>query len=253
MSNKLVAGGRGIDKKSMFHRILKFAYHKIFKYHIPGWSKLFNRENYDIIHKPFLTFDVPVDLIVYKVESPLRPPLHRTFLNYKIRTAGLIDNADWDLHLVKFSAENIYSGLKERFVEGKEWEATIYYQLFKKYKGLEEVLSCQTWEEYKEKRLRFFDRLYNDIKINGYKKQANPEDEVSVAISRDGQILFVDGHHRLAMAKVLKIGAIPVFVNIWHKQYIEKLKFINNCKRITALHAFESLGIEKGYTSLLST
>jgi hypothetical protein len=241
VSQKRVTGGKCLEKKGLLHVILKFVYHKALKYPLISSIKLFNKKGNDIIDEPFLTFAVPVEKITYKVESPSRPPLHRTLLRYQIRNVGLITDGDWDLHLVKFSDEKIYLRLKERFIERKEWEATSYYEMFKKYKGQKEVLYCKTWEEYQEKRLRFFDELYNDIKINGYKKQVNPEDEVSVAISREGQILFIDGHHRLTMAKILNIKEIPVIVHFWHKQYIEKLKRKNHNKKITALYAFNSI------------
>lgn len=246
MSRMLVTGGIGINVRGFPHRILKYAYHKILKIPITKFIKFFDKKDQVIIGKPYLTFCVPVDLIKYKVESPLRPPLNRNFLGYKIRAVGIIDGGDWDLHLVKFSDEPIYSCLKERFIEGKEWEDTPYYEFTEEFNEGKEVLNCKTWEEYKEKRLKFFDELYQDMKINGYKRQNNPEDEVQVAVSRDGQVLFIDGHHRLSIAKILKIKEIPVIVNVWHKQYIESVKIIKKNKNVNAHEAFDSIGIVNG-------
>ena len=42
-------------------------------------------------------------------------------------------------------------------------------------------------------------------------------------MSRSGEILFIDGHHRLAIAKILNIEEVPVIVNYWHKFYIDKV------------------------------
>lgn len=239
MSRWLVTDSIGNNIRGLPHRILKYAYHKILKIPITNFIKLIN--NQMVIGKPYVAFCIPVDLIKYKVESPLRPPLNRNFLGYKIRVVGIIDGGDWDLQIVKFSDEPIFICLKERFIEGKEWEDTPYYEFTEEFNEGKEVLNCKTWEEYKGKRLKFFDELYQDMKNNGYKRQNNPEDEVQVAVSRDGQILFIDGHHRLSIAKILKIKEIPVIVNVWHKQFIDKLKITYKYKNVNSREAFDSI------------
>jgi len=45
--------------------------------------------------------------------------------------------------------------------------------------------------------------------------------EIAVDIGRNGQFLFVDGRHRLAIAKILEIDKIPVRVSARHSQWQE--------------------------------
>jgi len=83
------------------------------------------------------------------------------------------------------------------------------------------------------------DKLFKDIKNNGYKRQKDINSsrptykgtskregtnagEVEVLISRSGQIIFCDGRHRLTIAKILKINKIPVIINVFHEKYIRK-------------------------------
>lgn len=106
--------------------------------------------------------------------------------------------------------------LKQRFIEGNDWEDTLYIKLFdswfkkiknKRYKDL-------TWDEFRNKKLRGWDMLFHDIKNNGYKPHPIPCDNVQICIHRTGEILFVDGRHRLVFSKILKIPRIPVIVNL---------------------------------------
>lgn len=52
--------------------------------------------------------------------------------------------------------------------------------------------------------------------------------EVMVDIGRDGEVLFVDGRHRLAIAKLLGIEEIPVVILVRHKDWIKRLKRVIN-------------------------
>ena len=83
------------------------------------------------------------------------------------------------------------------------------------------------------------------MKNNGYKKQKELGNsnwgEVEVAISREGEVLFVDGRHRLSIAKILEIKEIPVIVDLWHKKYMDRIKDITDMKYITPKTAIEPI------------
>lgn len=44
-------------------------------------------------------------------------------------------------------------------------------------------------------------------------------DNIMVDIGRDGQFLFVDGKHRLSIAKILDIDKIPANILVRHKEW----------------------------------
>jgi len=46
--------------------------------------------------------------------------------------------------------------------------------------------------------------------------------------SKNGAGSFVDGRHRLSIAKILELGKIPVIVTMWHKNYYEEVKIKEN-------------------------
>jgi hypothetical protein len=75
-------------------------------------------------------------------------------------------------------------------------------------------------------------RLYQGIQRDGYKLQSelinsqrssrfDIEEEIGVCISRDGKMLFSDGAHRLAIAKLLNLSQLPVKVSVRHPQLIK--------------------------------
>ena len=89
----------------------------------------------------------------------------------------------------------------------------------------EEIL--EHWETY--------DELYHELANAGYTTQRErvrngvepkrfPEaldDEIAIDVARDGELLFVDGSHRLCIAKLLDLDAIPVTCYYRHREWMD--------------------------------
>ena len=144
--------------------------------------------------------------------------------------AGVIKGGSWDRQTVLVQDLDIIQGAKERFIDGKDWIDTDYYRIH-----LEKISKGEIWrgcinKEDLDEYFRRFDRLYEQIKKDGYQPQseildpefgytAAPENEIAVHIDRDGHILFCNGAHRLAIALALGIEKIPVKVCIRHAEW----------------------------------
>jgi 2-polyprenyl-3-methyl-5-hydroxy-6-metoxy-1,4-benzoquinol methylase len=145
---------------------------------------------------------------------------------------GKVKGGDWDLNCTLFDDYSTYRGMRERYVEGKEWKDTDFYKEFaKRIEDGEVRWRCTTIEEF-DSYLANIDTLFEDIKENGYRLQSDPKtvevydskhdplyqqfDEVSVSIARDGSLLFADGAHRLSIAKILGLEYIPALVVMRH-------------------------------------
>jgi hypothetical protein len=192
----------------------------------------------EVINDPYEIIDIPIECINY-----ILPSWNLRFSEYfETRLVGIISNGNWDIHKKeRFIDSSVFIDFKRRFMEGKDWEDTFYYKRFSERlkitgRGLRK---CKTWEEFKAKKLTEWDELYQRIKEHGYERQTEPEREVEVGVSRTGEILFIDGRHRLAIAFLLKIKEIPVVVNIWHKEYIETVTAKTNNPKITPGKAIE--------------
>ena len=224
-------------KVSWFFIIHRLFYHVIlyyYKVNILTRSLFCNT----VIRNPYEVVVVPTKLI------------HNTFIRFSkyrgimfektIRSVvGLIRDGDWDLDFKQpFISSSDYTAFKERFTQGKEWEDTVYYEKYLEKSKKDE--RYPSWQEYKLEYLDLWEEIYNDIKENGYKKQSEinsasikknrshydgkPENEVEVAVSRTGELIFIDGRHRLSIALLLNIERIPVVINCWHKSYIDRVK-----------------------------
>ena len=149
----------------------------------------------------------------------------------KYRDRGKVIGGNWDQHRVKFTEFGIgaFRGLGDRFIRGMRWEETEFYQ-----RVLDVIANGTTLWGCKNKadldnRCRYLDSLFQDIKINGFRSQQEltqednntfkGEDEITVRIGRDGALLFEDGQHRLAIAKLLDIDKIPIKITARHSEW----------------------------------
>ncbi|GAA1343389.1 hypothetical protein GCM10009647_087570 [Streptomyces sanglieri] len=150
---------------------------------------------------------------------------HISGLHDKKRRGWVIDG-DWDQDLERFMDQPIPTAIKQHYQDGKEWDETI---LAEKYED----------EERFERKCAKIERLYDRIVTDGFRTQRellaeNPDvawsgtnatisprtNEITVDIGRDGEILWnMLGKHRLSIAKVADVEAVPVLVFSRHREW----------------------------------
>lgn len=133
---------------------------------------------------------------------------------------GQVVDGDWDLELKHFERElPIYESLKLRLEQRVDWSNTPYYKdiLSSIYKS-EVRFGCKT-EADLIRRCQYLDTLLESIKEQGW-IQLPDSDYITVNIGRHGELLFADGRHRLAIAKILKLKKIPVKIAIRHALWV---------------------------------
>lgn len=159
--------------------------------------------------------------------------------NYAWADAGLVLDGDWDESARRFEDESEwYSALYQRFVEGADWSdiAAIQRRIEMVERG-ETVMDGRETIQGVYDRCELMDAIYEDIAQNGYRTQpelleadrGTPYDkllpyksryhEVAVDVARDGELLFVDGRHRLSFAKLLDVDRIPVRIVVRHAEF----------------------------------
>lgn len=148
---------------------------------------------------------------------------------------GCVADGDWDIQRLPFSGWDVYKAFEDRFVRRRPWEATAYYErVLAEIRGGRTPWGCNSVEAF-HRRLELLEQLFERIAKEGYKAQAQIQadgedrfawdahtpfkahDEVVVCIGRHGDLLFRDGKHRLSIAKILKLPAIPVAVGLRHR------------------------------------
>ncbi len=153
---------------------------------------------------------------------------------FSVKNAGEVHDGSWDTQSRSFAEYRIYQSLRKRFTQDSEWMDTA--QLQQAVQRVQSGESCWhgcTSVEDLEDRCSYLDSVYENIKTDGYKPQSELEvrrdenaspyppslREISVAIGRNGELILVDGRHRLSIAKLLDIDQIPIQIAIIHTDW----------------------------------
>lgn len=137
-----------------------------------------------------------------------------------------IMDGGWDdlTFLSSFKDNLACNAFKSVFREGVDWKDTKYYDYFSKY-------VYPNGDDLKA-RLEYNEFLFNEIERDGFKSEVIPKEkefihpetprhlnqEIKVALGRDNELIFVDGNHRLSMAKILNCKEIIVRVVLAHPE-----------------------------------
>lgn len=165
----------------------------------------------------------PAD-IHYVYEDPRNTIVARKYAN-----RGKIMDGDWDGLTVRFEETDVFQSFRQHFLDGCPWNETpLYARVTKEIQAGGVAYDCSSMTEYDAK-LERMDGMYRAIQENGYQSQKEiaqrenhpykGEDEISVCIGRDGDLLFEDGRHRLCLAKILQVPQIPVKITVVHKKW----------------------------------
>ena len=136
----------------------------------------------------------------------------------------------------RFTDMVVYESFKAHFNNNIKWEDTLLYDRWMENASSDDVHTPSYADSSEvKKRLEYMDHLYRKIKQDGYKSQLEMAtrgtgyldailNEVNIDIGPMGEPLFVDGRHRLCIAKLLNIDKIPVFVLVRHREWMSNVK-----------------------------
>ena len=148
---------------------------------------------------------------------------------------GRVRGGDWDrTDREPLAGTDVYTGLKERFVDEMPWTETTYYEWGRE--GLADAESfrgCADIEEFVDGRCAALDEMVADIRSDGYRPNYGhlydsaaaveyvQQMEPIVCVGRDGDLLTTEGYHRVALGQLLDIDSIPVHVLQRHEAWQE--------------------------------
>lgn len=148
----------------------------------------------------------------------------------KYLATGAVRGGEWDRRTNPYEASIKHRSVEQRYVDGTEWtETDVYRELYRRIDKEGEADGCFSRADL-ERRYERIDRLYESIRDGGYdptkhyeetdSRIASSLDQVCVSIGRDGELVFCGGgNHRLSIAKVLELDAIPVRVVVRHDRW----------------------------------
>lgn len=218
-----------------------------FRYYT-SWHHVANEKNYEVPADPWKQLRVdPSSVEFHNGEIKLNWGL------------GRIESGEWDREsnctFLKETA--IYTGLKQRFEEGYNWEKTALYREAKEqFEEGESFRGYESLEAYRSVRCEHVDELFRSIQRDGYRPNEaatheKPPGENSfedayvhhleplVVIGRGGEIYWAEGHHRLIISAILEVEEIPVYVLCRHHQWQQVRDRIADVPRSEIPSSFE--------------
>ena len=159
---------------------------------------------------------------------------------YKEQEKKLFKLGKLELYIVEFEDKIIYQSFYQHFIKGKQWEETdLYKKDANRIKGGRSLWCCSSVDDY-NKRCNMLDKLYDDIKQNGINTQKELkknsilkenrikeiENEMTVYIGSEGELINHNGQHRLSIAKLLILDKVPVQILYRHKNWLKFRKEI---------------------------
>lgn len=131
-----------------------------------------------------------------------------------------IADGDWEVEAEPFQ---ILPTIVELFVEGHKPEETTDYQKYVRWVEEENFVWTRDLRSIEDIDAYFdrLGRLFEDIRIGGYRTQAelgnDGSDEIRVCIDTEGHpAVFGGGTHRLSIALLLEVERVPVLVKRVH-------------------------------------
>lgn len=189
------------------------------------------RNAYGNTPNPARIYWIPTERIVYhtnylgNLREEATPFRDRVFDRNAMR--GKIVDGGWDITNYKFTDLDVYEAYKQRVEKGVAWQDTEFYQrVLRQAESGRNVWGINNKADL-DARCKYLDFLYNSIKNEGYLLNSPTSlDEIDVNIGRNGEYLFQDGRHRLAIAKLLGIKHVPVLVFVRHKEWQAFREFV---------------------------
>jgi len=152
---------------------------------------------------------------------------------------GRVITGDWDRLEKVFTRLDIYIAIEEVLSKGKSWPETEFHQrIIKKIANGQIYWNCVDEFSFNQ-RCRNLELLFKSIKDNGYKTQEEllqgqyfdyrkKNDEIIVSIGRDGDLLFSNSAHRLAIVKILGLEKVPIKISVRHPDWIQFIKELSS-------------------------
>lgn len=147
------------------------------------------------------------------------------------RSIGAVVDGEWDRTGYEFDELSEYKSFEAHYERGMPWEETELYRAH--LKNIQDGYSSYGARSVEGLNQRFdeIDRLFESVSKNGvishHEIGKGLLSEIGIAIGRDGHPLFFgEGRHRLCIAKLLDLNAVPALVHVRHKDLM-----LGECKR----------------------
>lgn len=114
-----------------------------------------------------------------------------------------------------------YRSIVQRYVEGRPWELTPLFNIYRERLTYESVRGCTTIGELLAQYRTRVDAMYADMRAHGYRRYVNGHEAPPVLtyLAHDGALVMGNqGNHRIAMAQILCLQHVLVEIVARHPE-----------------------------------
>jgi len=213
-------------------------------YYARSWvraTSLRNRIRYDAPIRPARLYEVDPreierTLSWTRITPDRKADDHPRFRPPKYELAGQVWGGPWDLETDPLTDSTILQSFRAHFRRDIPWAETEFYaETMAAIESGATPWDCRSEADLGERCARL-DRIYERMASDGYLTQTELYErgesaksrhrldrviwgEIAVSVGREGRLLFVDGHNRLAMARVLGLDSVPVVILVRHENW----------------------------------
>ncbi|MBA7653806.1 hypothetical protein ES703_61667 [subsurface metagenome] len=207
-----------------------------------NFSLLHSKKNHVPVLLASLCFN---DLLVFKIN----PELLKYHVSDPDSMLGnlFVWSGEWDKDIIPIEEHEKFIMIRELFVDKKDYRNTQFYSFaVSKMLNGKPVKRSNITLDSTENIISYFkkhSKLYNNIKNNGFDLELAPQ--VGVVMGSDGRLIhFRQGHHTLAIAKILGIENVIVRIRAVHSLWL-----YNQIRNKGGLYLLES--VRRGFKKLL--
>lgn len=174
---------------------------------------------------------------IAKADERIKNQLFRDQVFDRVKDKGRIYGGDWDISDFKFKELEIFKAIASRISRGIAWEDTPFFRnVLNQIEAGKYLWQCENKKDL-NRRCQYIDRLISSMRERGYRlnsevviegddlgsleKHSAASTEITVNIGRNGEYLFQDSRHRLAIAQILNLDLVPVKVLVRHQEWQE--------------------------------
>lgn len=141
---------------------------------------------------------------------------------------NVVAGGDWDTPGRRVEEFHVYEAIKAvLFNRTARWEDTEFYrENVERIHAGDHVWNCTSVEQFSHRLNYELLDLRDNLRAVGIRRQTeiggwDPIDDIRLGVARDGKLIFLNGQHRLAMAKLMHAEAIPVQIVMRHQDWHE--------------------------------
>lgn len=150
--------------------------------------------------------------------------LIRAVLNTSVTHA--VAGGNWDELGRPVEEFDVYVALRLALFERQTpWQDTHFYKdHVERINSGDYVWNCETVAQFDERLTIELPNLIEKIRDQGMKTQIqlggwDPLDDIRIGVARNGELIFLNGQHRLSIGKLLRLNEIPVRIVLRHVEW----------------------------------